>query len=69
VVSVGGPAAAKVIRAGVYPIKQIDGGTAADVLAGLQRVMAGTPPPWLAKVLGVGAEARVRFARSEPEMS
>ncbi len=64
VVSVGGPAAAKVIRAGVYPIKKIDGGEAADVLAELQRVMAGKPPPWLAKILGVDAEARVRFERS-----
>ncbi|MFV8818409.1 dinitrogenase iron-molybdenum cofactor biosynthesis protein [Haliea sp. E17] len=64
VVSVGGPAAAKVIRAGVYPIKKIDGGEAADILAELQRVMAGSPPPWLAKILGVDAEARVRFTRS-----
>ena len=65
VVSVGGPAAAKVIRAGVYPIKVIDGGEAKEVIANLQKVMAGNTPPWLAKILGVEAEARVRFARSE----
>ncbi len=64
VVSVGGPAAAKVIRAGVYPIKKIDGGEAAAILAELQGVMAGKPPPWLAKILGADAEARVRFERS-----
>lgn len=65
VVSVGGPAAAKVVRADIYPIKRIEGGVAADILADLQTVMAGSPPPWLAKLLGVGAEERVRFSRSD----
>ncbi|MCM2320073.1 MAG: dinitrogenase iron-molybdenum cofactor biosynthesis protein [Pseudomonas sp.] len=65
VVSVGGPAAAKVVRADIYPIKRIEGGQAADILADLQAVMAGSPPPWLAKLLGVGAEERVRFSRSD----
>ncbi|NIQ11967.1 MAG: dinitrogenase iron-molybdenum cofactor biosynthesis protein, partial [Gammaproteobacteria bacterium] len=37
VVSVGGPAAAKVVRAGIYPIKQIDGGEAPEVLHRLQQ--------------------------------
>ncbi|SFQ03221.1 nitrogen fixation protein NifX [Geopseudomonas sagittaria] len=64
VVSVGGPAAAKVVRADIYPIKRIEGGLAADILADLQAVMAGSPPPWLAKLLGDGAEQRVRFSRS-----
>ncbi|HEY6610386.1 MAG TPA: dinitrogenase iron-molybdenum cofactor biosynthesis protein [Pseudomonas sp.] len=65
VVSVGGPAAAKVVRADIYPIKRIDGGQAQDILAELQAVMAGSPPPWLAKQLGVAAEQRVRFTRSD----
>lgn len=69
VVSVGGPAAAKVIRAGVYPIKMIDGGVAGDVLQNLQSVMSKNPPPWLAKILGVDAEARVRFTRSEEDVA
>ncbi|MNY57989.1 hypothetical protein D3C86_1942720 [compost metagenome] len=64
-VSVGGPAAAKVVRADIYPIKRIEGGVAADILAELQAVMAGSPPPWLAKQLGVAAEQRVRFSRSD----
>ena len=67
VVSVGGPAAAKVVRADIYPIKQIDGGEAREVLAKFQTVMAGNPPPWLAKILGVEAEERVRFTREENE--
>lgn len=65
VVSVGGPAAAKVVRANVYPIKKIDGGSCDDVLQELQQVMTHKPPPWLAKILGHNADARVRFQRSE----
>lgn len=59
-VSVGGPAAAKVIRAGVYPIKEISGGEAREVLGRLQKVMAHNPPPWLAKLLGASAKDRIR---------
>lgn len=65
VVSIGGPAAAKVVRAGIYPMKIADGGLARDVLEKLQSVMRVSPPPWLAKILGIGAEERVRFERSE----
>lgn len=65
VVSVGGAAAAKVVRAGVYPMKKIDGGEAREVVAELQAQMGRTLPPWLAKILGVAAEDRVRFAREE----
>ncbi|MFC3608342.1 dinitrogenase iron-molybdenum cofactor biosynthesis protein [Stutzerimonas tarimensis] len=67
VVSVGGPAAAKVVRAGIYPMKKIQGGTARGVIGELQQVMAGSPPPWLAKALGASAEERVRFALSGDE--
>jgi len=65
VVSVGGPAAAKVIKAGIHPIKMPAGGEAGIVLSQLQGVLAGTPPPWLAKILGVGPEQRVRFEMEE----
>ena len=65
VVSIGGPAAAKVVKAGIHPLKQPKGGPAAQVLDELQRVMAAAPPPWLAKLLGQSAEQRVRFALSE----
>ena len=61
VVSIGGPAAAKVVRAGIHPLKKPKGGRAEEVLGELQQVMAGSPPPWLAKLLGKGAEERVRF--------
>ena len=67
VISVGGPAAAKVVKGGIHPIKRPAGGPAREVLAELQPVLAGSPPPWLAKVLGVGAEARVRFNLEEED--
>lgn len=69
VVSIGGPAAAKVVRAGIHPLKKPQGGEAAAVLAELQQVMAGSPPPWLAKLLGKSAEERVRFELSEQEVA
>jgi nitrogen fixation protein NifX len=65
VVSIGGPAAAKVVRAGIYPIKMVEGGEAREIMQKLQSVMQGNPPPWLAKIIGVGAEERVRFERSQ----
>ena len=61
VVSIGGPAAAKVVRAGVHPIKRTGTGPAREVVAGLQPVLKGAPPPWLAKVMGQNPEQRVRF--------
>lgn len=52
VVSIGGPAAAKVVKRDVHPVKLPHGGAARNVLEETQTVLAGTPPPWLAKVMG-----------------
>jgi nitrogen fixation protein NifX len=60
IVSVGGPAAAKVIKAGIYPMKKEDGGEARTILADLQSVIETSPPPWLAKAVGVAAGDRVK---------
>ncbi len=65
--SIGGPAAAKVVRGGIYPMKEPEGGKAMDVLSRLQTVMSGSPPPWLAKVMGVSAQQRVRYAAGSGE--
>lgn len=65
--SIGGPAAAKVVRTGIYPMKEPEGGKAVDVLGKLQSVMVGTPPPWLAKVMGHKTEERIRFAQGASE--
>ncbi len=60
-VSIGGPAAARVVRADVCPIKKPQGGNAREMVAELGRAIAHNPPPWLAKAMGQEAEARVRF--------
>ena len=60
VVSIGGPAAAKVIRADIYPIKVPDGGPSLDILRPFQVAMRESPPPWLLKILGVAAEKRLK---------
>jgi nitrogen fixation protein NifX len=67
VVSVGGPAAAKIIRADIYPMKKIEGGTADDVLSELQQMMNGSRPPWLAKILGVPNTERFRYYDGETQ--
>lgn len=64
VVSIGGPAAAKVVRAGIYPIKKLEGGQASVILDELKHIMSTTPPPWLAKIMGLSAEERVRFVNN-----
>ncbi len=60
VVSIGGPAAAKVVQANIYPMKVESGGPAREVLADLQQAIATSPPPWLAKILGIQANQRIK---------
>lgn len=52
--SIGGPAAAKVVRAGVHPVKVPKPAPARETLVRLQQALL-NPPPWLAKVMGVEA--------------
>ena len=67
VASIGGPAAAKVVKAGVHPVKYPLGGNARECLMELQKTISVAPPPWLAKVMGQNAESRVRFERTKAE--
>jgi len=67
VASIGGPAAAKVVRAGVHPIKHPQGGEARDRLVDLQSKIAVAPPPWLAKAMGHATESRIRFTQESPD--
>ncbi len=66
VVSIGGPAAAKVVKAGVHPVKYPHGGAARDIVADLQQVLAGPTPPWLARVMGKGTDLE-RFVADDEE--
>ena len=58
--SIGGPAAAKVVRAGVHPVKKPAGGPAREALLELQGRLS-CPPPWLAQIMGVPAASLARF--------
>jgi nitrogen fixation protein NifX len=63
VASIGGPAAAKVVKQDIHPIKLPQGGSARERVADLSAQLADKPAPWLAKVMGQSPEDRVRFAR------
>ncbi|MBK5909929.1 nitrogen fixation protein NifX [Rhodothalassium salexigens] len=52
VLAIGGPAAAKVVRAGIHPIKRKAPEPIADLIAQTQAMLDGTPPPFLRKALG-----------------
>lgn len=65
VASIGGPAAAKVVKVEIHPIKDAAGGSARDRMVVLQAVLAVKPPPWLAKVMGQTPEERIRFESDE----
>jgi len=58
--SIGGPAAAKVVRAGVHPVKKPTGGPAREALLELQGRLS-CPPPWLAQIMGVPSASLARF--------
>ena len=59
--SIGGPAAAKLARAGVHPIKWPAGSSSSAAIARLQASIH-APPPWLARAMGVDAASLARFA-------
>jgi len=52
VLSIGGPAAARVVNGGIHPIKRPRPEDIPALLAEMQRVLAGEPPPWLARIIG-----------------
>ncbi|MGB0747247.1 MAG: dinitrogenase iron-molybdenum cofactor biosynthesis protein [Magnetospiraceae bacterium] len=58
VASIGGAAAAKVIKRDIQPVKIPAGGSARDLAMKLAERLETTPPPWLAKIMGVSAEDR-----------
>lgn len=62
--SIGGPAAAKVVRAGVHPLKKPAGGPARTILAEVQSRLT-TPPPWLARIMGLPATTLAKFEEAE----
>ena len=55
--AIGGPSAAKVVAARIHPIKTPQASPIPEVLERTRAMLAGSPPPWLRRVLaaaGVG---------------
>jgi nitrogen fixation protein NifX len=52
VLSIGGPAAARVVNSGVHPFKRPQAEDISALLRELQQVLAGDPPRWLARIVG-----------------
>lgn len=50
---IGGPAAAKLVARRIHPMKTLGDPAIAEVIARLQGVLRGRPPPWLRKAMGL----------------
>lgn len=61
--SIGGTAAAKVIRAGINPMKVNDGTLIEDLLKSLVAMINGNPPPWVKRIINMETEHDVRQDR------
>ena len=61
VAAIGGSAAGRVVQKGIHPIKVREPEAIADLLAKLQAVLKGNPPPWLRKALLKGKERDFDF--------
>jgi nitrogen fixation protein NifX len=55
-VKIGGPAAAKLVARRIHPMKTGARVPIEEVVAKLQEVLRGRPPPWLRKAMGPGLE-------------
>jgi nitrogen fixation protein NifX len=63
VASIGGPAAAKVVKQAVHPIKRPQMGNAREHIGALAATLADKTPPWLAKIMGTASTERAHFER------
>lgn len=61
--SIGGTAAAKVIRAGIHPMKANDSTRIEDVLKNLVQMINSNPPPWIKNIIQMETEHDVRQDR------
>jgi len=61
--SIGGTAAAKVIRGGINPMKVQEPKTIETILKELVDMINANPPPWIKKVMNIETKDDVRLAR------
>jgi nitrogen fixation protein NifX len=68
VLAIGGPAAARVVAKKVHPVKLSKPEPIAEILARVQTMLNGTPPPWLRKAMRpAGAAAETSFLDEEED--
>jgi len=65
--SIGGTAAAKVIRAGINPMKVQEPRKIEEVLSELVAMVNGNPPPWVKRIMKIETEEDPRLARWQAE--
>jgi nitrogen fixation protein NifX len=61
VAAIGGSGAARVVANNIHPMKVNQPENIADLLAKLEDVLRGVPPPWLRKALSKGKERVLDF--------
>ena len=61
--SIGGTAAAKVIRSGIHPMKVQEPRKIEEVLQELVTMINGNPPPWVKRIMKIETEEDPRLAR------
>lgn len=61
--SIGGTAAAKVIRAGIHPMKVNEPTLIEDILKSLVKMINGNPPPWVKQIIQMQTPHDVRQDR------
>ena len=61
VAAIGGSGAARVVVRNIHPIKVAEPEAIDGILLRLQKVLSGTPPPWLRKALNKGRERTLDF--------
>ncbi|TVQ35196.1 MAG: nitrogen fixation protein NifX [Geminicoccaceae bacterium] len=62
VLAIGGPSAARVVKAGIHPVKVKEPEAIPSVILRVQQMLKGNPPPWLRKVLGRTGDPAVFMA-------
>lgn len=65
--SIGGTAAAKVIRGGINPMKVNEPRQIKEVLGELVEMINGNPPPWVKKIMNLDTTQDPRLARWSEE--
>ena len=65
VAAIGGSGAARVVAQNIHPMKVAEPEPIEGMLAKLQDVLKGTPPPWLRKIMGRSGERTFDFEEEE----